>query len=119
MDDKMRKILSEHPSIPPEKLLAYLEGRLEEQDRIEVEMAMVESDFLSDAADGLAQIHDTGRISSMVEDLNRGLRRKTAKKRRRLWAEGTGFPLWLTFAAILVLILILAGFFVLSMMTRP
>ena len=118
MDDNIREILSEHPSIPPETLLAYLEGRLDEKGRLEVEMAMVDSDFLSDAAEGLEAIRDTGRIHTMVEDLNRGLRRRTRKKRGILDAGQSGFPLWLAFAAILLLMLIVAGFFVLRLMTR-
>lgn len=118
MDDNIRNILSEHPSIPPETLMAYLEGRLDEKGRQEVEMAMVDSEFLSDAAEGLEAIRDTGRIHSMVDDLNRGLRRRTRKKREYIRIGRTGFPLWLAFAAILLLILIVAGFVVLRLMTR-
>lgn len=117
MDDSIRNILAEHPSIPPEKLLAYLEGRLEGHDRIEVEMAMIESDFLSDAAEGLGAIRQPAQIPSMVEDLNRRLRRKTRHKYRPFGSGHAGFPFWLTFAAILLLILILAGFFILRLMS--
>ena len=119
MDDNIRNILAEHPTIPPEKLLAYLEGLLDERDRIEVEMAMIESDFLSDAADGLAAISQPAQIPAMVEDLNRALRQKTRKQKRRLSLSHAGFPIWLTFAAILLLILIVAGFFVLRLLSNP
>jgi hypothetical protein len=118
MDDNIRNILSEHPSIPPETLLAYLEGRLDEKGRLEVEMAMVDSEFLSDAAEGLEAIRDKGRIHSMVEELNRGLRRRTRKKRGYIRVGETGFPIWLGFAAILLLILMVAGFYVVKLMSR-
>lgn len=118
MDDKLRNILSAHPSIPSEKLIAYLEGRLDESGRLEVERAMVESEFLSDAADGLESIRDTGRIHAMVNDLNRGLRRRTRKKREYIRVGRTGFPLWLAFAAIVLLILMVAGFYVVKLMSR-
>ena len=118
MDDKYRNILSDHPSIPPEKLLAYLEGTLDEQSRLEVEMAMVESEFLSDAADGLQQFSNPERIGHMVDDINRGLRKRTRNRRRSGWAGHAGFPLWLTFAAFLLLLLLMAGYFVLKLMTR-
>jgi hypothetical protein len=118
MDDKYRKILSEHPSIPPEKLLAYLEGGLDEQSRIEVEMAMVESEFLSDAADGLQQFRNPEMISGLVEDINRGLRHRTGIKKRPVWRRDARFPLWLTFAAIILFLLIITGFIVIKLMTR-
>ena len=118
MDDKLRNMFSEHPGIPPEQLIAYLEGRLDEKDRLEVEKSMVESEFLSDAAEGLEAIRDTGRINSMVDELNHRLRRRTMKKSGNLWVGHSGFPLWLSFAAILLLILMIAGFFVLKLMTR-
>jgi hypothetical protein len=118
MDNNYRKILSDHPSIPPEKLLAYLEGRLDEQTRLEVEMAMVESEFLSDAADGLKQFKNPDGIANMVEDINRGLRKQARNRRRSSWTSHAGFPLWLTFAAILLLLLLIAGFFVLRLLTK-
>jgi hypothetical protein len=118
MEDKFRKILSKHPSIPAEKLLAYLDGRLEGAERMEVEMAMIESEFLSDAAEGLEQIGDTKRINSLVEGLNKGLRRKM-RRDRRLYRKGdAGFPGWLAFTAIILLMLIIAGFLVLKMMSK-
>jgi hypothetical protein len=118
MKDKYQRILSDHPNIPAEKLLAYLEDRLGDRERLEVEMAMVESSFLSDAAEGLEQLGDTHRIQGMVDGLNRGLLRRTSQLSRRHKRVLAGFPGWLAFTVLILLILIVAGFFVLKLLSR-
>ena len=118
MEDKFRNILSKHPTIPADKLMAYLEGRLEDAERIEVEMAMVESEFLSDAAEGLEQIGDANRIRSMVDRLNRRLRHKAGQRNDRQKKGVSGFPTWLTFTVIILLILIIAAFLVLRLASK-
>jgi hypothetical protein len=116
MEDKYQKILSDHPNIPAEKLLAYLEDRLGDRERMEVEMAMVESSFLSDAAEGLEQIGDAQRIRVMVDGLNKGLHRKTSRRSdRRRWKRA-GFPAWLAFSVLILMILVVAGYFVLRLL---
>lgn len=118
MDDKYRKILSEHPNIPEDRLVAYLEGRLNDRERMEVEMAMVESRFLSDAVEGLEQIGDPQRIQGMVDGLNRGLRQKASQRSRLRKRRMADFPGWLAFAVLILLILAAAGYFVLKLLSK-
>jgi hypothetical protein len=107
------KILSEHPDIDPERLTAYLEGRLEGEDRHRVERQMAESDFISDAMEGLAGLPDKGRLPGIVADLNRGLHRRTRERRRRLFRNSIGFPAWLAYSIVIFILLILAAWLIL------
>lgn len=110
------EILSEHPDIDPERLRAYLEGRLEGEDRHRVERQMAESEFLSDAMEGLATLPDKGRLTAIVADLNRGLHRRTRERRSRLFRNGIGFPAWLAYATVIFILLILAAWLILRAM---
>ncbi|NDC77858.1 MAG: zf-HC2 domain-containing protein [Chitinophagia bacterium] len=113
MKGDWEKILSEHPDIDPDRLTAYLEGRLEGEDRHRVERQMAESDFVSDAMEGLATLPDKGRLPGIVADLNRGLRRRTSERRSRLFRNGIGFPAWLAYATVIFILLILAAWLIL------
>ena len=116
MKGDWEKILSEHPDIDPERLTAYLEGRLEGEDRHLVERQMAASDFISDAMEGLSGLPDKGRLPGIVADLNRGLRRRTRERRSRLFLNGIGFPAWLAYATMIFILLILAAWLILRAM---
>jgi anti-sigma factor RsiW len=110
------RILSEHPDIDPERLTAYLEGRLTGEERHRVERLIAASDFVADAVEGLSAMPDRTRLPGIVADLNRGLRRRTRERRRKLFRNGMGFPLWLAYATALIIALIALAWLVLRML---
>jgi anti-sigma factor RsiW len=116
MNGEWDRILSGHPDIDPELLTAYLEGRLTGEERHRVERSIAASDFVADAVEGLSAVPDPSRLPGIVADLNRGLRRRTRERRRRLFRNGMDFPLWLAYATALVIILVTVAWVVLRML---
>lgn len=84
MPDNLKDILSHlSTDIDQETLLLYLQGKLSDDKKHEVEKQLMDSDFELDAMDGLEEIRDKQQISYMVDALNRDLRKKTQKRKER------------------------------------
>lgn len=94
-------------SVDQETLLLYLQGKLSEEKKHEVEKQLLQSEFEEDALDGLQEIKDKEQLQYMVEMLNRDLKKKTEKKKRRREKMNIKDQPWL-YASILILIIILA-----------
>jgi hypothetical protein len=88
-------------------LLLYLQNKLSEEKKHEVEKWMLENDFAGDALDGLQEIHDKEQIGYMVEMLNRDLKKKTEKKKKQREKMKLKAQPWL-FISILILLLLIA-----------
>jgi len=112
MSQAWEQIISEHPEIEPELLMAYLEGRLSLEEQHRVERQMASSPFVSDAMEGLATMEDRRRLPVIVAGLNSQLRRKTLSRRRRLFRNAIGFPAWLIYATLLTLLLLAAAWLI-------
>ena len=82
MSENYKDILSHlSTDVDQETLLLYLQGKLSEEKKHEVEKQLLQSDFDEDAVDGLQEFKDKEQLQYMVEMLNRDLKKKTAKKR--------------------------------------
>lgn len=117
MNDAWKDLLDRHPDIDPGRLLAYLEDRLTDRERHEVEIRMAESDFMSEAMEGLAQVKDPGRLSPIVGELNRGLRKRIRSEVFERRRGPAGFPGWLIVATLLIVALAVLGYIVYRMYT--
>lgn len=113
MSDQWEDMLSRHPSVDPKKMLDYLDGKLSEEDKRAVELQLAESDFEADAMEGLSQIGNKARIGGIVTELNEKLHRRTRQRRKRLFRNGMTFPLWLAYATIIIIMLVVIGFIIL------
>jgi hypothetical protein len=113
MSDQWEDMLSRHPSVDPKKMLDYLDGKLSEEDKRVVELQLAESDFEADAMEGLSQIGNKARIGGIVTELNEKLHRRTRQRRKRLFRNGMTFPLWLAYATIIIIMLVVIGFIIL------
>lgn len=83
MKEDLKDILSHlHPEIDQETLLRYLQGKLSAQEQHELEMQIMDDDFESDAFDGLQNFKNKKDISSLVNNLNKDLAKRTEKKKR-------------------------------------
>lgn len=108
MPENLKDILSHlSTSVDQETLLLYLQGKLSEKEKHEVEKNLLQDDFNDDAVEGLHQIKDKQQIQYMVEMLNRDLKKKTEKKRLRREKMKLKDQPWL-YVAILILILLIA-----------
>lgn len=112
MSQAWKQILTEHPEIEPGLLMAYLEGRLSPEEQHRVEQHIASSPFVSEAMDGLATVGDSRRLRGIVAGLNNQLRRKTQSRRKRLFRNAIGFPSWLIYATLLILLLLAAAWLI-------
>ncbi len=83
MNKELLDILSEAKGTDQQKLLDYLQGNLSEEERHEIEKLLLDSDFDSDAAEGLEQVSDKTKLPVVMNELNRQLVKKLAKRRRK------------------------------------
>lgn len=76
---------SDHiPLLTSEKMLAYLEGKLTGSERQDVEQVIEAHEMYKDVLEGFAQIQDTGRLKSEIENLNADLQNQYRAQRRAL-----------------------------------
>ena len=114
MQGNLKDILSNlSTDIDQETLLLYLQDKLPEDKKHELEKKLMENEFAGDALEGLREIKDKQQISFMVEMLNRDLKKKTEKKRKRREKMQIKDQTWLYISAIIIILLILISYLVL------
>lgn len=121
MAENLKDILSHLSSeVDQETLLLYLQDKLSDEKRHELEKQLLDNEFASDALEGLQQINDKQQISYMVDMLNRDLKKKTAKRKQRREKMKLKDQPWLYISILLILLLIVLCYFVLQrMMANP
>ena len=119
MDDNFKDILSNFSSeVDQETLLKYLHGQLSEEQKNEVEKIMMGSEFNNDALEGLTEIKDKEKLSFMVEALNRDLKKKLDKKKRRRESLRFKDHPWLYITLLIFLLLIILSYFIIHKMMQ-
>ena len=119
MPDKLKDILANlSTEVDQETLLKYLEGRLSEEQKHEVEKKMLASEFSDDAMEGLQEIKNKKDISSLVEQLNRDLHKKLEKKKQRREKFRIKDQPWLYITIVIILLLIVLSFVVVYRMLQ-
>ncbi|MBX3242453.1 MAG: hypothetical protein KIT80_04885 [Chitinophagaceae bacterium] len=83
MNKDLLDILSESDGIDQQKLLEYLQGNVSEEERHEIEKLLIDSDFDSDALEGLESVKDRTRLPVVMNELNRQLVKKLSKRRKK------------------------------------
>ena len=107
MPENYKDILSHlSTEVDQETLLLYLQGKLPEEKKHEVEKKLIENEFADDAMEGLQQFKDKQQVAFMVEMLNRDLKKKLEKKKQRREKMRIKDQPWL-YIAILILILLI------------
>jgi len=119
MPDRLKDILSHlSTEVDQETLLKYLEGRLSEEQKHEVEKKMLASEFGDDAMEGLQEIKNKKDLSSLVEQLNRDLHKKLEKKKQRREKFRIKDQPWLYITIVIILLLIVLSFVVVYRMLQ-
>jgi len=119
MPDRLKDILSHlSTEVDQETLLKYLEGRLSEEQKHEVEKKMLASEFGDDAMEGLQEIKNKKDISLLVEQLNRDLHKKLEKKKQRREKFRIKDQPWLYITIVIILLLIVLSFVVVYRMLQ-
>ncbi|MCB0701045.1 MAG: hypothetical protein H6551_05155 [Chitinophagales bacterium] len=97
-------------NISPEKLTAYLEGRLSAEEQREVELLLSDEGLESDAVEGLREV-EANEVNSIAEKINYRLQhdiRKQSNRRKKLFKDDK----WGWLAILIVIILCVLGFWV-------
>lgn len=119
MSEKYKDILSHlSTEVDQETLLLYLNGKLSEQQKHEVEKQLMKDEFTEDALEGLESIKDREQIRYMVEMLNRDLRKKTEKKKKMREKMKLKDQPWLYIAVLITLLLIVLCYMIIHHMLK-
>ena len=119
MLDKLKDILSNlSTEVDQETLLKYLEGKLSAEQRHEVEKKMMNTNFNDDAMEGLQEIKNKEKISSLVEQLNHDLHKKLEKKKKKREKFRFKDQPWIYIAIVIILLLIVLSYIVIHRMLQ-
>lgn len=115
MSENFKDILSNlNKDIEQEKLLDYLNKKLSASEAHELEKQMADDEFMNDAVEGLEHFKDRSNLSSLVEQLNRDLKKQTAKKKERKEKRKLKEQPWLYITLVILLLLIIISFVVIK-----
>jgi len=113
MKDNLKDILSSlSTEVDQETLLLYLQGKLSEEKKHEVEKKIMNNEFVDEAMEGLQQFKNKHDLSVMVEQLNRDLHNKLERKKKRRDKLQIKDQSWIYFAVIIIILLIVISYFV-------
>ena len=119
MRENLKDILSNlNTDIDQETLMLYLQGKLSDEKKHEVEKKLADSDFDADAMEGLEEIKDKKQISYMVDALNRDLKKRVEKKKQRRAKMTLKDQTWLYVAVVIIIVLIVISYMIIHRMLR-
>ena len=119
MQGNFKDILSHlSTEIDQETLLLYLQGKLSDEKKHEVEKKLMENEFADEAMEGLQEIKDKEQIQYMVEMLNRDLKKKTEKKKLRREKMKIKDQPWLYVSILILIILIVISYVVIHRLLK-
>jgi len=115
MNNDLLNILSNsNKDIDNQKLMDYLSGKLNDQEKHEVEIWMVDNDFENEALEGLQQIAGTNnkKLEGYVDQLNKELHQYITQKKDRREKRKISNPFWVYVAIALILLIIILAYMV-------
>ena len=111
---------TKNPHIPPSKsvpdntvVLEYLHNDLSDAAKRQLEEMLTDDELLGDAMEGLKQLKDGHEAAAISSQLNRMIKDKI-RKRRRVRLKSISFPLWIILLITTLLLLMLAGYVIIS-----
>lgn len=111
MKENLKDILSHLQSeVDQQTLLKYLEGKLSAEEQHDLEKATMDDAFEADALEGLQEISNKTKIASLVEDLNKDLKKKTAKKKKWPHRRDASPQPWLLIAIVAILLIAIISY---------
>lgn len=115
MSENLKDILSNlNPDVDQETLLRYLQGKLSIEEQHELEKQMMDSDFDSDALEGLQNFKNKKDIALLVDNLNKDLKRRTEKKKRFREKLKLNIDTTIIIAIIILLMLIVLSYVIIQ-----
>lgn len=102
--------------VDQETLLLYLQGKLSEEKKHEIEKQLLQNDFNDDALEGLQEFKDKEQLQYMVEMLNRDLKKKTEKKKKLRDKMKLKDQPWLLVSILILILLLVISYLVIHRM---
>ena len=114
MSDDLLNILSNsNKDIDNQKLMDYLSDKLSAEEKYNLEKAMIDSEMMNDAVEGLGGFKEKD-VNTLVEQLNSNLKKQLEKKKsKKLKRKIKDLP-WLYLTIILILVIILIAFVIIK-----
>lgn len=119
MSENFKDILSNLSTrVDQETLLLYLQGKLSAEKKHEVEKHLLTDSFEDEAVEGLQEFRDKEQLQYMVEMLNRDLKKRTEKKKKRREKMQFKDQPWLYFSILIIILIIVICYVVIHRMLR-
>lgn len=112
MNHDLMNILSNAKPSDQQKMLDYVQNKLSSDEKHEVEKLLIDSDFDSDAAEGLEQVKDKTTLPFIVNNLNKNLSKKLSN-RKKSFLKRNNPELTLPIIATVIIIALVVMFYVL------
>lgn len=113
MQENLKDILSNlSTEVDQETLLLYLQGKLSGEQQNEVERKIMDNEFTVDALEGLQNFNDKQRLQTLVEQLQKDIRKKTEKKKAYQQKRRLVLDPWVIITIVLVLLLVVISYFI-------
>jgi hypothetical protein len=113
--ENLRDILSGlSTEIDQETLLLYLQGKLSEEKKHEVEKKIMENEFADEAMDGLQQFKNKSDISVIIDQLNHDLQNKLVKKKKRKEKIRLKDEPWVYLVILMIIILVIISYIIIN-----
>ena len=115
MSHDLKDILSNsNKDIEQDKLIGYLNKNLSATEAHEVEKQMADDEFMNDAVEGLEHFENKKNLSLLVEQLNKDLKKQTAKKKLKKEKRKLKEQPWLYITLVILLLLIIVSYVVIK-----
>ena len=113
MKENLRDILSGlSTDIDQETLLLYLQGKLSEEKKHDVEKKIMENEFADEALEGLQQFKNKSDLSVLVDQLNQDLRNKLAKKKKKREKLKLKEEPWIYIVILMIMLLVIISYII-------
>ena len=120
MKEHLKDILGHlSTDIDQETLLLYLQGKLSTEKQHELEKELLDNKFAADALEGLQQVQNKKEIDFIVDQLNRDLKNKTARKKAYRKKRQVDVDPWLVTFIVFILLLVALSYYIIHRQLNP
>ena len=112
-DDLLNILSNSNKDIDNQKLMDYLSGKLNAQERHEVEKVMAENEFLNEAVEGLQEVKPGQDIQTYTDQLNKQLNQYIAQRKVRREKRAIKHSPFAYLAVIIILALVVIVYLIL------
>ncbi len=113
-------ILNTEEEVPGnDDLLRYIANDLTPAEQHALEKKSIDSNFVNDAMEGLAEFSDTKNVNTYISQLNKNLHQQLAGKKNRKPKKQVSQQLWSIVAALALLAICVFGYLFIHLFRQP